>query len=149
MFINLFESWNYLAPEEAIFWDNREAITLQRNQPPCHTWIMINPSLAEQDALQAYVQRCIENRCWAWDIETGFIRNNRSYTASVTPGILWGDEKILCQYKSPCCYALLNAYLSAICRSRTTETEMWMELISEPGEDEGKIRFRKTEDTDD
>ncbi|MGL5062071.1 MAG: hypothetical protein ACRC62_19025 [Microcoleus sp.] len=115
MFENLFESWSQLAPNEATFLDDRTAVILQRNQPPCHTWIMVNPGLAEQDALQAYVQRCIEARGWAWEIGTGFISNNRTYTASVTPGGMFGNDKtIVCEYKSPCCYALLTAYLDAL-----------------------------------
>lgn len=130
MFANLFETWNYLASEEATLWENKEAITLQRSQPPCHTWVMVNPSLAEQDALQAYVQRCIENRGWAWQIDTGFICNNRSYTASVTPGGFFGnDESLLAEYESPCCYALLHAYLKAICISRPIEAGHWVDYL--------------------
>jgi hypothetical protein len=39
MFKNLFESWWQLAPNEATFLGDRSAVILQRNQPPCHTWI--------------------------------------------------------------------------------------------------------------
>jgi hypothetical protein len=45
MLKNLYKTWRILAPNEVTFWDNGEAITLEKNQPPCHTWVTVKPWL--------------------------------------------------------------------------------------------------------
>jgi hypothetical protein len=121
---NLFKTWAILAPDEVTFWDNGEAITLQKNQPPCHTWVTVKPCLDELDALLGYIQRCIEARKWSFnllsDLDSDYPR--RGFAAEIYQIGVEVHGKAIADSLN---LALLTAYLSALAARRPVTEGRW------------------------
>jgi hypothetical protein len=121
MLRNLFKTWSDLAPDEATYWDEVEAISLVNNRPPCLRRVGAYPSLVEQDALQGYLQRCIHARGWSFLVQRShdYCKAEVQTTAG---GQTFQDE----QRTHVCAEVLLTIYLSALAAQRViTPKSVW------------------------
>jgi hypothetical protein len=107
MLKNLFKTWGYLAPDEATYWDEVEAISLVNNRPPCLRRVGAYPSLVEQDALQGYLQRCIHARGWS------FLAQRSHDYCKAEVQTFQGEQRT-----HVCAEVLLTVYLSALAAQR-------------------------------
>jgi hypothetical protein len=134
MFKNLYKTWGQLAPDEATFWDNEEAVTLKKNQPPCHTWVTTKPSLDEQDALGGYIKRCIISRGWWFELK----HSNGYFSADIRTK--FEDHEFMCGSRGiDFYYLLLTAYLTALAAQRPVTTGVWQHFKGDEVEVIGKV----------
>jgi hypothetical protein len=134
MLKNLYKTWGQLAPDEATFWDNEEAVTLQKNQPPCHTWVMTKPWLDGQDALEGYIKRCILSRGWWFELK----HSNGYFSADIRTK--FEDHEFVCGGKDKgFYYLLLTAYLRCVAAQRPVTTGVWQHFKGDEMEVIGKV----------
>lgn len=119
MLKNLYKTWGILAPDEVTFWDNGEAITLEKNQPPCHTWVTVKPWLDGQDALLGYILRCIHNRKVYCSLQ-----QDTDYCKADVQLVL-GDPCQFGRHTEACYEVLLFAYLKALAAQRPITKSHW------------------------
>jgi hypothetical protein len=120
MLRNLYKTWGQLAPEEATFWDNEEAVTLQKNQPPCHVWVTTKPWLDGQDALEGYIRRCIISRGWWFELK----HSNGYFGADIRTK--FEGHEFVCGGKGEDFYCLLlKSYLRCVAAQRQITGGQW------------------------
>ena len=125
MLENLFKTWVELAPEEVKFGMDSTELYFKRNTEE-YGKIGIETSepllIYEQDALQCYVQRCIQKRPeWAWMIFSS--DTSKSFSATVWVGE--NADEFLIENKSCAAEGLLFAYLKALAQQRSVITGQW------------------------
>jgi hypothetical protein len=120
---NLYTTWEVLASEEVkSIWGFAEHEKQKYNSD----FDLYLGDLQNHALLQGYVQQCIEEKSWAWEIETGFINNNRTYNATVTPGgPSRNDPDYRAEYEKPSGIALLIGYLKALAAQRAIAECQW------------------------
>jgi hypothetical protein len=120
MLKNLYKTWGQLAPDEATFWNNEKAVTLQKNQPPCHTWVTTKPWVDGQDALEGYIKRCIISRGWWFEL-----KHSDGYFSADIRTKFEGHEFVCGGKGEDFCCLLLTAYLTALAAQRPLSPGGW------------------------
>lgn len=125
MFKILFKTWVQLAPEEVSFGADQTELIFRKNIDS-HGRIGIETTepllLFEEDALQCYVQRCIQQRFgWAWMIFSS--DTSKSFSATVWVGE--NADEFLIENKSCAAEGLLFTYLNALAQQRSVITGQW------------------------
>jgi hypothetical protein len=115
MLKNLLKTWWILAPDEVAFGEDHKHLFLRKNTEE-HGLCAIGVGLRlcyEQDALQGYIQRCIEARGWSYKL--GFDINAGFY-AFVDCEESGGKTQL---------EALLRVYMKALAAQRPVKTGQW------------------------
>jgi len=115
MLKNLLKTWAALAPDEVAFGEDHKHLYLRKNTEE-HGLCAIGIGLKlcyEQDALQGYLQRCIEARGWSYKL--GFDINAGFY-AFVDCEESGGKTQL---------EALIRVYMKALAAQRPVKTGQW------------------------
>ncbi len=117
MLKNLLKTWETLAPAEVKYVaDTLYLLNSIDEGIPCVGQGLLT---YEQDALQGYIQRCIESRGWGWKLCKHFPRTSACIYLSESH--LGGQHFI----EDSAIEALLTAYLSALAAQRLINPGKW------------------------